>query len=184
MTGGSGEVQSGSGANPMRDSGAVRSGTGPDSASVVGRSISGTSNDVVLSSERGVASDRILLGTTTVRSGPNRDLGLNMVEGMRTSFAAVNASGGIHGRRLELVVLNDGYEPERARANMVDLLEPKNTIHSNESSVYFARSAAISDVFSWHLKFLRFPTMCYAYCALLAPQAQTQENSVDMTEEC
>ena len=76
--------------------------------------------------DRGVTGDRILFGTTTVRSGPNRDLGLNMVEGMRTCFAAVNAEGGIHGRRLELVVLNDGYEPERARANMVELLEERN----------------------------------------------------------
>lgn len=75
--------------------------------------------------DRGVTADRILFGTTTVRSGPNRDLGLNMVEGMRTSFAAANAEGGIHGRRLELVVLNDGYEPERARANMVELLEER-----------------------------------------------------------
>ena len=46
-----------------------------------------------------------------------------MVEGMRTSFAAVNAAGGIHGRKLELVVLNDGYEPERALTNMAELLE-------------------------------------------------------------
>ena len=74
---------------------------------------------------RGVFPDRILFGTTTVRSGPNRDLGLNMVEGIRTSFAAANAAGGVHGRKLELVVLNDGYEPERALANMVELLEKR-----------------------------------------------------------
>lgn len=82
-------------------------------------------NAVRGSTDRGVSVDRVLFGTTTVRSGPNRDLGLNMVEGIRTSFATVNAVGGIHGRRLELVVLNDGYEPERARANMVELLEER-----------------------------------------------------------
>ena len=77
------------------------------------------------STDRGVSADRILFGTTTVRSGPNRDLGLNMVEGIRTSFAAVNAAGGIYGRKLELVVLNDGYEPARALTNMVELLEER-----------------------------------------------------------
>lgn len=77
------------------------------------------------STARGVSADRILFGTTTARSGPNRDFGLNIVEGIRTSFAAVNAAGGIHGRKLELVVLNDGYEPERALPNMVELLEER-----------------------------------------------------------
>ena len=75
--------------------------------------------------DRGVSADRILFGTTTARSGPNRDLGLNMVEGIRTSFAAVNAAGGVCGRKLELVVLNDGYEPKRALANMVELFEER-----------------------------------------------------------
>jgi serine/threonine protein kinase len=88
----------------------------------MGSDVSGATSG---STDRGVSTGRILFGTTTARSGPNRDLGLNMVEGMRTSFAAVNAAGGIHGRKLDLVVLNDGYEPERALKNMVELLEER-----------------------------------------------------------
>lgn len=65
----------------------------------------------------------LIFGTTTVFSGPSRDLGQNMVLGIRTCFAAVNDQGGIHGRPLELVVLDDGYDPERALANMRELYE-------------------------------------------------------------
>lgn len=72
---------------------------------------------------RGVTSDTITFGTTTAYSGANADLGRNMVLGIRACFDAVNAEGGINGRRLNLVVLDDGYEPERAIANMRELFE-------------------------------------------------------------
>ena len=71
---------------------------------------------------QGVTGTTITLGTTTAYSGPSRDLGQNMVLGMRACFSAINDAGGIHGRRLELVVLDDGYEPDRALANMKELL--------------------------------------------------------------
>jgi len=45
------------------------------------------------------------------------------VTGIRTCFDAVNAEGGINGRQLKLVVLDDGYEPDRALANMRTLLD-------------------------------------------------------------
>jgi serine/threonine protein kinase/ABC-type branched-subunit amino acid transport system substrate-binding protein len=71
----------------------------------------------------GVTRDPIVFGTTTAYSGANEDLGRNMVLGIRTCFDAVNAEGGINGRALKLVVLDDGYEPERALANMRELFD-------------------------------------------------------------
>jgi ABC-type branched-subunit amino acid transport system substrate-binding protein len=40
-----------------------------------------------------------------------------MKEGIEACFAAVNARGGIEGRKLELVALGDGYETDAAVAN-------------------------------------------------------------------
>jgi len=74
---------------------------------------------------QGVTNNEIAFGTTTTYSGSNRDLGINMVFGIRTCFEAVNEAGGIHGRRLKLSVLDDGYEPTRAFANMRDLFETR-----------------------------------------------------------
>jgi ABC-type branched-subunit amino acid transport system substrate-binding protein len=69
------------------------------------------------------AKGSLFFGTTTAFSGSNRDLGQNVALGIRTSFAAVNEQGGVHGRKLELVVLDDAYDPDRALANMKELVE-------------------------------------------------------------
>ena len=43
--------------------------------------------------------------------------------GMQAAFREVNEQGGVHGRRLELVSLDDGYEPEAAIDNTRQLIE-------------------------------------------------------------
>ena len=43
--------------------------------------------------------------------------------GLRAAFAEVNANGGVHGRRLSLMSLDDVYEPEAAVANTRKLIE-------------------------------------------------------------
>src|SRR3989449_3803093 len=37
------------------------------------------------------------------------------------AFAATNEAGGVNGRKLRLVALDDGYEPERTRSVMKEL---------------------------------------------------------------
>ena len=49
--------------------------------------------------------------------------GRDVQHGIQTSFELVNEGGGINGRRIRLVTLDDGYEPERALANMHELFE-------------------------------------------------------------
>jgi ABC-type branched-subunit amino acid transport system substrate-binding protein len=49
-------------------------------------------------------------------------LGLGMREGILAAFNEANAAGGVHGRKLELVSYNDGYEPEKAIANTERLI--------------------------------------------------------------
>ncbi len=65
----------------------------------------------------GVADDRIVLGQSAPFSGPANQLGLQFHLGAQLHFEAVNAKGGINGRRIELQRLDDGYEPERCAAN-------------------------------------------------------------------
>ncbi|MDE0007141.1 MAG: ABC transporter substrate-binding protein, partial [Gammaproteobacteria bacterium] len=50
-------------------------------------------------------------------SGPNERLGIDYRSGILAAFAERNATGGVHGRRLELVSRDDGYEPANAAAN-------------------------------------------------------------------
>ena len=71
----------------------------------------------------GIFADRVLFGQSAAFSGPARDLGAEMKAGIEAAFGEANANGGIHGRRLELLSLDDAYEPEAAIANTRRLIE-------------------------------------------------------------
>ena len=70
----------------------------------------------------GVSDTRILFGQSAAFSGPARELGRNMRLGIEAAFHEANDGGGVHGRRLELVSLDDAYEPEAAIANTAQLI--------------------------------------------------------------
>jgi branched-chain amino acid transport system substrate-binding protein len=60
-------------------------------------------------------------------SGPLGDLGQAMHQGAQVCFAAVNAQGGVHGRKIVLETLDDGYDVKRAVANVGTFLGNKDT---------------------------------------------------------
>ena len=77
----------------------------------------------VLGEEQPGVSDRsILFGQSAAFSGPAQELGRNMRLGMQAAFWEVNEQGGVHGRRLELVSFDDGYEPKAAIDNTRQLI--------------------------------------------------------------
>ena len=76
-----------------------------------------------LSETAGVTPEGILFGQSAAFSGPARELGINMRLGIEAAFAEANRSGGIHGRQLSLVSLDDTYEPELAATNTRDLIQ-------------------------------------------------------------
>ena len=73
----------------------------------------------------GVTDDRIVLGQSAAFSGPAQALGKEMLQGAKVYFDGVNARGGIHGRRIEIASLDDGYEPDRAAANTRELIDQR-----------------------------------------------------------
>ncbi len=73
--------------------------------------------------ESGISDERILFGQSAAFSGPVRELGKNMRIGIEAAFQEANARGGIHGRQLTLLSLDDAYEPEAAIANTRRLIE-------------------------------------------------------------
>src|SRR5262245_569027 len=64
--------------------------------------------------DAGVAADKIVFGQAAPFEGPASALGLGMREGIAAAFAEVNAKGGVKGRKLELKVRDDGYEPNKS----------------------------------------------------------------------
>jgi branched-chain amino acid transport system substrate-binding protein len=69
----------------------------------------------------------IVLGQSVSLDGPLADIGRPMHAGAKACFEAINASGGINGRRIELVGKNDGYDVKRSLANAQEFLADKNT---------------------------------------------------------
>ena len=67
--------------------------------------------------------NRIVLGQSAAFSGPAAQLGIQMNVGARIFFAALNAQGGINGSSVELRTLDDGYEPDRCKANTEKFLK-------------------------------------------------------------
>ncbi len=75
---------------------------------------------------RGVAEGTVTVGMTAAFSGGAKEIGRAMKVGLTAAFEAVNRHGGINGRKVELVALDDGYDPARARANAEELIGKTN----------------------------------------------------------
>ncbi|WP_257722468.1 ABC transporter substrate-binding protein [Collimonas pratensis] len=75
--------------------------------------------------EPGVTESTITIGMSSPLSGPNGAYGLEMHEAISALIAKTNEEGGIYGRAIELITIDDGYEPERAVANTEKLLNEK-----------------------------------------------------------
>lgn len=73
--------------------------------------------------ENGVTNDKIVLGQAAVFSGPAAQLGIQMRNGVKAYLDHVNAQGGVHGRKIELVTEDDRYETAVAPAASKKLIE-------------------------------------------------------------
>jgi ABC-type branched-subunit amino acid transport system substrate-binding protein len=73
--------------------------------------------------EDGVTPETILFGQATVLEGPASALGQGMRAGIRAAFEEANKKGGVHGRKLDLVSVDDGYEPDKSIAATKKLIE-------------------------------------------------------------
>ena len=82
-----------------------------------------SSQPTAISETAGVTPDRILFGQSAAFSGPAQELGINMRLGIEAAFAEANRAGGVHGRQLSLVSLDDTYEPELAATNTRELIQ-------------------------------------------------------------
>jgi branched-chain amino acid transport system substrate-binding protein len=63
---------------------------------------------------QGVTKDEILIGTIQDLSGPLAGYGKDVRNGMNMRIAETNEQGGVHGRKLKLVLEDNGYDPKRA----------------------------------------------------------------------
>ena len=73
--------------------------------------------------ETGVTDGSIVIGQSVPLSGPAQELGIEMRLGAKLYFDHINSQGGVNGRKIKLLTLDDGYEPDRATANTKQLID-------------------------------------------------------------
>ncbi|MGE0097259.1 MAG: ABC transporter substrate-binding protein [Hydrogenophaga sp.] len=63
---------------------------------------------------QGVSKSEVVIGTIQDLSGPLAGYGKDLRNGMNLRMAEINEQGGVHGRKLRLVLEDNGYDPRRA----------------------------------------------------------------------
>jgi len=94
----------------------------------------------VATAEPGVAADRIVLGQSAALSGVLADAVKEMNAGAHAYFDLVNAQGGVHGRRVVMETLDDGFDPKRTVENTRKLIAEGRTF-----AFFFFRGTATAE---------------------------------------
>ncbi|TCV85913.1 ABC transporter substrate-binding protein [Sulfurirhabdus autotrophica] len=78
--------------------------------------------------EVGVTDSTIKLGQSAALTGPASELGTEMRDGANAYFESVNRKGGVNGRKIQLISMDDGYEPARTIANTKKLIDEEKVL--------------------------------------------------------
>lgn len=73
--------------------------------------------------EYGVTDKQVTVGMSTVLTGPASFLGTSFKTGAEAYLKTVNENGGVNGRKVKLIVYDDGYEPGRTVPNVTKLIK-------------------------------------------------------------
>ena len=71
---------------------------------------------------RAQSDSKIVFGQSAPFSGPAAQLGIQFYQGAKLYFDQVNATGGVNRRPIELLSMDDGYEPDRCVQNTQKLI--------------------------------------------------------------
>lgn len=92
------------------------------SVSAQNKSTLSTMSGAGIGSKEPAGAGVIKLGQSVPLTGAAKDLGIEMRDGAMAYFKWVNANGGVGGKKIELITLDDQYEPEKAKANTENLI--------------------------------------------------------------
>ncbi|MBK1891101.1 ABC transporter substrate-binding protein [Undibacterium sp. 14-3-2] len=73
--------------------------------------------------ENGVSEHKIIIGQSAAFSGPAAQLGIQLHAGAKAYFDHVNSTGGVFGRKIEVIKRDDKYEADIAAANTKALID-------------------------------------------------------------
>jgi ABC-type branched-subunit amino acid transport system substrate-binding protein len=89
-----------------------------------------------------MSSKHITFGSSLPLTGPLGASGKEHVMGIQAAFAAVNRAGGVHGRELRLVTMDDAYVPAKSAENVKQMVA-ENSVMALVSQVGTPNTAAL-----------------------------------------
>ena len=99
--------------------------------SLVSSAVALTASPVLMRSayaqEAGVSAKSIAIGCSADVTGPLAAFGEDIRQGAGAALAQINGRGGIHGRTLQLNIMDDKYDPPRTVENVKQMLSQGNT---------------------------------------------------------
>lgn len=94
---------------------------------------------------QGITPTEIVVGTHQDLSGPIKTWGVPVSNGMKMAVEEVNAAGGIHGRKIRLVIEDSAYDPKKAVLATQKMIE-RDKIFSNIGSMGSPTVLAAQDI--------------------------------------
>jgi len=94
--------------------------------------------------KNGVSKDQILVGQWSPQTGPAALWGA-VARGTQAYFELINEAGGIHGRKLKLLIRDDAYQPARTKAAVMELTE-KEGVFAFVGGVGTGTGMAVKDI--------------------------------------
>lgn len=73
--------------------------------------------------DNGISGKTIAIGCSAALSGPLAGFGQDIKQGAEAALAQINSRGGIHGRTLQLNMMDDGYVPQRTADNVKQMID-------------------------------------------------------------
>ncbi|MDZ7665047.1 MAG: ABC transporter substrate-binding protein [Desulfotignum sp.] len=82
-------------------------------------------NGSIQDSRNGISDKEILIGSSLALGGHAGYLGTQMIQGAMSYLSHINAQGGVHGRNIRLILMDDGYNPSQCLYNTQQLILEK-----------------------------------------------------------
>jgi len=100
-----------------------------------------------MAADVGVTDSSVTLGMSSPFSGPNGAYGQDMKNVITAYFDQINKAGGVNGRKIDLVALDDGYETDRTVANSKKLIDESKVFALLQYYGSSPTTKAMNDVF-------------------------------------
>ncbi len=94
---------------------------------------------------QGISDTEIVIGSHQDLSGPIKGWGTAVANGMKLAVEEINAAGGIHGRKIKMILEDSGYDPKKAVLATQKMIE-KDKIFVNIGSMGSPTVIAAQDI--------------------------------------